>query len=81
MPTWQSTVGHGGVSSRAVDGKTNGLWAKGTCTHSLTSNYNQWRVDLLDQYDVNSVLIYNRLDCCQERINGAKVIRFRVVIL
>ena len=73
MPTWSSSVGWGGVASRGVDRKSSGIWAMGTCTHSANAGFNQWRVDLLDHFDVDAVVIYNRLDCCQNRINGAKV--------
>ena len=32
-----------------------------------------WKVDLIDKYEVNSVVIHNRVDCCSERINGVQV--------
>ena len=32
-----------------------------------------WQVDLEDNYHVNFVVIHNRMDCCQNRIDGAEV--------
>ena len=32
-----------------------------------------WKVDLIDKYEVNRVVIHNRVDCCSERIDGAQV--------
>ncbi|KAM6936633.1 fucolectin-5-like [Lycodopsis pacificus] len=32
-----------------------------------------WRLDLLNTYEVNTVTITNRKDCCHERINGAEI--------
>ena len=32
-----------------------------------------WKVTLGNSYHINMVLIYNRMDCCQERINEAEV--------
>jgi len=73
-PASQTSVGWNGIASRGVDGRISGTWGHGTCTHSATNIYNEWSVNLLDQYTVNSVVIYNRRDCCQPRINGAKVL-------
>ena len=72
-PTSQTSVGWGGASSRAVDGRLNGLWPQGTCTHTQKSGTQSWSVNLEDQFVVSSVVIHNRRDCCQERLNGAKV--------
>jgi len=74
----QSSVGWGGAAARAVDGKTSGRWGDATCTHSRNAANNWWKVDLEGsesgvEYPVSMVVIYNRQDCCQDRINGAKV--------
>ncbi|KAL5249183.1 hypothetical protein ACHWQZ_G018138 [Mnemiopsis leidyi] len=72
-PTWQSSEGWSGAPSRATDGRSNGNYWDGSCTHSGSTDYNMWKVDLIDKYEVNRVVIHNREDCCQERINGVKV--------
>uniref|UniRef100_A0A3B3UD12 Fucolectin tachylectin-4 pentraxin-1 domain-containing protein n=1 Tax=Poecilia latipinna TaxID=48699 RepID=A0A3B3UD12_9TELE len=32
-----------------------------------------WRVDLLDSYVITQIIVTNRGDCCEERINGAEI--------
>eukprot|EP00116_Pleurobrachia_bachei_P000230 sb/3460492/ len=73
LPTSQTSVGWSGAASRAVDGRTNGIWSQSTCTHSANTGENHWQVDLLDKKSVSKVVIHNRRDCCQERIDGAQV--------
>ncbi len=67
-PATQSSTRFNGVASRAVDGNTNG----NSFTHS---DFEQgwWRVDLLDQYDINRINIFNRTTCCSDRLVGASV--------
>ena len=46
-----------------------------SCTHT-SNGANQWWTLYLDQtwaIMISKVVIYNRQDCCSERINGAKV--------
>ena len=69
----QSSEGHGGNAMRAVDGRTDGYWGHRSVTHSGSPRNNWWIVDLFDDYKINMVVIYNRRDCCQNRINGAEV--------
>ncbi|KAI8503301.1 hypothetical protein Bbelb_191220 [Branchiostoma belcheri] len=66
-----STRSGGGSASRAVDGNTNGQFNGGSCTHTWGSgSYNPtWWVDLGQTYQVNRVVIYNRWDCCRDRLN------------
>ena len=73
MPTKQSSTGWGGKSSRAVDGNTNGHYGVRTSTHSRAKKNNWWQVDLLHKYPIHLVVIHNRWDCCQKRIDGAEV--------
>ena len=67
----QSSMGWGGVASRAIDGNTNGQYNAGSCSHSLNANNNWWKVDFHKSYAVTSVKVYNRVEY-QERINGAQ---------
>ena len=69
----QSSEGHGGNAMRAVDGRTDGVWGRGSVTHSGSIKNNWWKVDLYKKYAINMVIVYNRRDCCQGRINGAEV--------
>lgn len=67
--------GWGGHSARAVDGDRSSQWKKASCTHSKApkGTGNWWRVMLGKPFRIEYVRIYNRLDCCSNRINGAKV--------
>jgi len=71
----QSTVCWGGVASRAVDGNTNGNWGGNSVTHTCQEDSAWWMVDLSvnEQYTINTVSIYNRNDCCDDRNNNSDV--------
>ena len=66
-PATQSSEGWGGAPGRAVDGNTNGQWAGASVTHTNGDNA-WWEVDLLDTYDIGEIVLWNRLDCCSERL-------------
>ena len=71
----QSSIGWGGEADRATDNRVNGRWGEGTCTHTLNTNpLEWWASDLRREHFVDRVVVYNRLDCCSERLNGAKVL-------
>ncbi|MCP4149534.1 MAG: hypothetical protein GY757_17440 [bacterium] len=69
----QSSYDFGKTGFEAVDGDSSGLWANGgvTCTHY--ENQAWWMVDLGDYYQINEVEIYNRTDCCSERLSNFDV--------
>jgi len=71
--TEQSSTGYGGVSSRAVDGKTDTNAADGSCTHTHLDNEPWWRVDLVQQHAIGVVQIWNRGDCCGSRLSNFEV--------
>eukprot|EP00058_Branchiostoma_floridae_P002515 XP_002588003.1 hypothetical protein BRAFLDRAFT_125400 [Branchiostoma floridae] len=58
-----------GPSSRAVDGNTDTNWGGGSCTHTRTEANPAWRVDLGQTYQIDKVNIYNRRDCCSDRLD------------
>ncbi|XP_019614540.1 PREDICTED: uncharacterized protein LOC109462428 isoform X1 [Branchiostoma belcheri] len=72
-PTQQSSVAHGGVPGRAVDGNTNSQWGGSSCTHTGNDNQPWWRVDLGSSNCVDRVVVTNRADCCPERLQNFKV--------
>jgi hypothetical protein len=69
--TKQSSVAWGGASARAVDGNTAGNFGSGSCTHT---NFEKawWAVDLGDTYQIEKVVLWNREDCCSERLNNVR---------
>merc|ERR1712022_90320 len=72
-PTRQSSTGWGGSSKRAVDGNTNQRFGGRSCTHTRKNKKAWWKVDLKGKYKVDTVKVYNRADCCGNRLNGFRV--------
>ena len=66
-PTAQSSTGYGGSSSRAVDGNTDGNWNRGSVTHTNHESNPYWQVDLEEIYKIDTIVVYNRNDCCSIR--------------
>jgi len=75
-PTSQSSTAFGGVSSRAVDGNTDGNWANGsvTSTASGTGTNNWWEVDLQGITNISSITLWNRTDCCWDRLSNFSIL-------
>jgi YD repeat-containing protein len=69
-PTTQSGTLYGGDASRAVDGNTDGNWAAGSVTHSAFTTRPLWQVDLQSVQYIGRVDIWNRTDCCPERLSN-----------
>merc|ERR1711871_1488457 len=72
LKTAQSSQGWGGKSSRAIDGSVNGKYPSGTCTHTQKQK-GWWKVDLGTKKHVTKVVIWNRTDCCQNRLLNTRV--------
>ncbi|MCH2581527.1 MAG: discoidin domain-containing protein, partial [Planctomycetes bacterium] len=67
----QSSEGWGGAPGRAIDGNTDGIWGSGSTTHTNNPGApSWWEVDLLDTYDIDTIRLWNRLDCCSERLTN-----------
>jgi hypothetical protein len=60
-----ATAGAGG----AVDGSTDGNFGNGSVTATNQDPGAWWQVDLGASATVNSVVIWNRTDCCSSRLN------------
>jgi hypothetical protein len=80
MPAEQSSTlaSQGGcnpTSNRAVDGITNGNFFGCSVTHS-NENENRpwWRVDLQAQYNIAGMTIWNRTDCCNNRLSNFDIL-------
>ncbi|KAI8502424.1 hypothetical protein Bbelb_200120 [Branchiostoma belcheri] len=61
------------VPSRAVDGITSTHMRTGSCTHTEEEDNPTWWVNLGQPYKIDRVVIFNRLDCCVERINAFNI--------
>ena len=55
-------------ASRAVDGNSDGNFFHDSVTHTNKHEQTYWRVDLGASCVVQKVVIYNRVDCCGERL-------------
>ncbi|WP_022951675.1 discoidin domain-containing protein [Leucothrix mucor] len=73
-PAKQSSTGWGGSASRGVDGNPNGQYNANSVTHTNQDQNAWWEVDLQSVHVLNSINVYNRTDCCGERLNGFRVI-------
>ncbi|MEM6963112.1 MAG: discoidin domain-containing protein [Bacteroidota bacterium] len=65
----QSSVGWGGHPSRAVDGNVNGIYSNGSVTATTNSTNPWWEIDLGAVQDVGMVELWNRTDCCADRLS------------
>lgn len=65
-----TAIEHGGYSGRAVDGNTDGYYWHNSVTHTNPESNPWWEVDLGQTQDINDINIWNRTDCCQERLNN-----------
>ncbi|MFV5992259.1 alpha-L-fucosidase [Streptomyces sp. NPDC056231] len=71
-PATQSSTAWGGAAGRAVDGNTGGdYFGDNSTTHTAEpSNQAWWQVDLQKEHMIDQIEIWNRTDCCSERLAG-----------
>ena len=70
-PALQSSTYGNGVASIAVDGDldgTRGPWNNPSIQHTQNENSPWWKVDLEVQTEIKTIEIYNRADCCGNRL-------------
>ena len=56
------------AASNAVDGNTDGNFADGSVSHTNQEANAWWQVDLGASASINSVVVWNRTDCCGDRL-------------
>ncbi|GIW41612.1 MAG: hypothetical protein KatS3mg076_2189 [Candidatus Binatia bacterium] len=66
----QSSTIEGAFAFRAVDGNTNGNWSAGSVTHTAWESEAWWEVDLGSVAHVDTIEVWNRTDCCGERLTN-----------
>ena len=70
-------TGFGGAPARAIDGGLGGSYSVDkTTTHTNNVPNSSWRVDLGADTEIDSIELFNRLDCC-----GTRLSNFRVSVL
>ncbi|MDQ1011230.1 alpha-L-fucosidase [Streptomyces sp. V4I23] len=68
-PATQKSTAWDAPASRAVDGDTDGAFGSGSVTHTAEpSNQAWWQVDLGTSARVDQVQVWNRTDCCADRL-------------
>jgi hypothetical protein len=73
-PATQSSTKYGGEPGLATDGNTDGDWMGKSVTCTKEEERPWWKVDLLGGFEVKKVVVYNRVDCCGDRLNGFDVL-------
>ena len=66
--TTQSSVENGGVPTRAQDGITSGVYSTRTVTQTTSERRPWWQADLRATKRVTSLVLWNRTDCCADRL-------------
>ena len=73
VATRQLSVAHDGDAARAVDGLRWGNYDAATITHTDGAAGRWWEADLGAPQAIRAVAVFNRTDCCGERLLGAVV--------
>jgi len=73
MPVTQSSIDSNGIPERAVDGNTDGHYFHGSVSHTAHQYQPWWKVDLLSEKLIFEIEIWNRTECCAERLDNYTV--------
>lgn len=68
---WKPYLTH--HSRHAVDGITQGMNHRGQVSITYYTSNPYWEVNLGSDYTITKVIVYNRQDCCANRLNGAQI--------
>ncbi len=68
-PATQSSNWTTAGAALAVDGNTDGIFADNSVSHTNYDVNAWWQVDLGSSATINSVVVWNRTDCCITRMN------------
>ena len=64
----QSSLAFAGAPGRAVDGNADGDYMKASVTHTALEQGAWWLVDLDGRNRIDRIVVWNRTDCCAERL-------------
>jgi len=70
---WQTSTAYSGIASRAIDNNTSGLWGHKSVTHTVPKRRAYWQVVLNPPSFIRRVDVFNRTDCCSDRLDGAEL--------
>ncbi len=60
-------------ADRAIDGNTDGHYWNGSVTHSAGSTNEWWQMDAGAVVPISTIDLFNRTDCCSERLGQASI--------
>jgi hypothetical protein len=69
----QSSTDFGGAASRAIDDNTNGNYFAGSVSHTALEAAAFWEVSFLDDFVIDNVTVFNRTDCCGDRLRNVRL--------
>jgi prepilin-type N-terminal cleavage/methylation domain-containing protein len=69
-PAYQISTYSVDIPTKAVDGNTNTNYSAGSVTHTQSQTGSWWYVDLTQTYTLTSINIWNRGDCCSDRLSN-----------
>ncbi|MBV5349780.1 discoidin domain-containing protein [bacterium] len=69
----QSSTGYGGTARYAVDGNKDGNFNANSVTHTNNAPNEWWEVDLGRPQHIHEIKLWNRTDCCGERLSNFHV--------
>ncbi len=67
-PSAQSSTYGGGGAHLAVDGNVDGNYGAGSVSNTLLDSPPWWNVDLGNLTSISQITIFNRTDCCADRL-------------
>lgn len=70
----QSSISFGGDAQRAIDGNTDGNYFNNSVSNTNTQPQAWWQVDLGTVGRIKNIRIWNRTDCCAERLSNFYVL-------
>jgi hypothetical protein len=73
-PANQSSNPFGAGPERAVDTNADGNWNDSSVTHTNFDTQAWWQVDLGIRRNIGAVVLFNRTDCCSDRLSNFQVL-------
>lgn len=74
----QSSTGYQGPAGYAIDGNIDGHYHSGSVTHTADGdNQPWWQLDLADDVLMADLVLFNRNDCCSERLDDFTITLWR----
>ena len=73
-PATQSSTDYGGTPDKAVDGNTDGTYGGNSLSHTAFEANPWWQVDLGGSHQIESIDVWNRTDCCTDRLKDYYVL-------